>query len=539
MAYYGYKPAEQAIQIGDNTIVSADIADGSIVNADLNSSAAIAMSKTQLVAGTGLTLSTNTLNVDAAQTQITSVGTIGTGVWNGTAVASAYLDADTAHLTTAQTFTGAKTFSGANGSAKIALTDSTNSKTITFETDDGNLHIDTHEGVSKFIFTQNAKLGIGTASPVEALHVDGQVIIDDASSLATNAVPTTLFINADEPTLGLAVRGSGSGCSVILGIDDSDGDKFKITQHGTDVGGASHFIMDTSGKIGIGTSSPVNSKLCVQDTFSGTQASSEGIRFISAGDSTRYNWIENNISPGASLMGFFIDDGSDNTSKRVMTVHRNGVGIGLETPNELLHIYNSSQSWDAHATIRMSSESDSYASEIGFHRGTSDDNDRGLFLSGNGSTKHMLVKHDGTINFCPTNRTFHQFTKFKSNAGLGSMCIEGYGRVDGSGNILRVTQGQSGNWAGMYVEITLVDSTTSYGGHGNGTKIVAKYSQQSGQTAYYGSSNSVDVTVLAGGNIIGASNQSGYVKFTVSTDYSDGCYFFRVVAGGLISVGAS
>ena len=68
MAYYGFKPAEQAIQIGDNTIVSADIADGSIVNADLNSSAAIAMSKTQLVAGTGITLATNTLNVDAAQT---------------------------------------------------------------------------------------------------------------------------------------------------------------------------------------------------------------------------------------------------------------------------------------------------------------------------------------------------------------------------------------------------------------------------------------------------------------------------------------
>lgn len=73
MAYYGFKPAEQAIQIGDNTIVSADIADGSIVNADLNSSAAIAMSKTQLVAGTGITLATNTLNVDAAQTTLTSI----------------------------------------------------------------------------------------------------------------------------------------------------------------------------------------------------------------------------------------------------------------------------------------------------------------------------------------------------------------------------------------------------------------------------------------------------------------------------------
>jgi hypothetical protein len=41
---------------------------------------------------------------------ITTVGVIDTGEWRGTAIASAYLDADTAHLTTAQTFTGAKTF---------------------------------------------------------------------------------------------------------------------------------------------------------------------------------------------------------------------------------------------------------------------------------------------------------------------------------------------------------------------------------------------------------------------------------------------
>ena len=42
---------------------------------------------------------------------IVSVGTIGEGVWNGTTIASANLDADTAHLTTDQTFTGNKTFS--------------------------------------------------------------------------------------------------------------------------------------------------------------------------------------------------------------------------------------------------------------------------------------------------------------------------------------------------------------------------------------------------------------------------------------------
>tara|TARA_R100000655_G_scaffold21732_3_gene44306 strand:- start:434 stop:3142 length:2709 start_codon:yes stop_codon:yes gene_type:complete len=49
----------------------------------------------------------------AGSSSIVTVGTISTGVWQGTAVASAYLDSDTAHLSTTQTFTGDKTFTGA------------------------------------------------------------------------------------------------------------------------------------------------------------------------------------------------------------------------------------------------------------------------------------------------------------------------------------------------------------------------------------------------------------------------------------------
>ena len=73
----------------DNKAISGDItlgadgavaiASGVVVNADINASADIDISKTALVAGTGITLSTNTLNVDAAQTQITSVGALDAG----------------------------------------------------------------------------------------------------------------------------------------------------------------------------------------------------------------------------------------------------------------------------------------------------------------------------------------------------------------------------------------------------------------------------------------------------------------------------
>jgi hypothetical protein len=44
-------------------------------------------------------------------TNIVTVGAVGTGTWKGTAIASNYLDADTAHLSGTQTFSGTKTFS--------------------------------------------------------------------------------------------------------------------------------------------------------------------------------------------------------------------------------------------------------------------------------------------------------------------------------------------------------------------------------------------------------------------------------------------
>tara|TARA_R110002020_G_scaffold150501_1_gene327283 strand:+ start:2955 stop:4658 length:1704 start_codon:yes stop_codon:yes gene_type:complete len=93
--------------------------------------------------GTGATVSyssgTATVAVDAAQTQITSVGTIGTGTWQGTAIASAYLDSDTAHLSGTQTFTGAKTFTaavtvGANDAGHdVILYGDTASANVTFD----------------------------------------------------------------------------------------------------------------------------------------------------------------------------------------------------------------------------------------------------------------------------------------------------------------------------------------------------------------------------------------------------------------------
>ncbi len=71
----GASDATPAFDLSDATNYPTSSLTGTITNAQLDGS--IAVSKTLLTAGTGLTLSTDTLSVDAAQTQITSVGTLG------------------------------------------------------------------------------------------------------------------------------------------------------------------------------------------------------------------------------------------------------------------------------------------------------------------------------------------------------------------------------------------------------------------------------------------------------------------------------
>ena len=71
----GDSDATPAFNLSDATDYPTSSLTGTITNAQLAGS--IEVSKTLLTAGTGLTLTTDTLSVDAAQTQITSVGTLG------------------------------------------------------------------------------------------------------------------------------------------------------------------------------------------------------------------------------------------------------------------------------------------------------------------------------------------------------------------------------------------------------------------------------------------------------------------------------
>jgi hypothetical protein len=64
----------------------------------------------------------------------------------------------------------------------------------------------------------------------------------------------------------------------------------------------------------------------------------------------------------------------------ILSAKSNGnVGIGTTAPTKQLDIFNNSQSWNQRASIGLATESKgTYNAELYYHRGTSDDSDRGL-----------------------------------------------------------------------------------------------------------------------------------------------------------------
>ena len=168
-------------------VTSAMITDGTIVNADLNPSAAIAVSKTALTAGTNISLSTNTLNVD-----------------------DAFLVNDGNDTTT-----GTITAAGLTTAGYITLSDDTPAD-------------DTGTGI---VVTMTALTGLAVG---ELVHIDANGKLDQAHADAI----------ADMPAIGIALTANSSGSDaevnvLLLGIyrDDS---QFNFTP------GAPIYVSDTT-----------------------------------------------------------------------------------------------------------------------------------------------------------------------------------------------------------------------------------------------------------------------------------------------------
>jgi len=109
---------------------------------------------------------------------ITTVGTISSGTWQGTAIASAYLDSDTAHLSSTQSFTGAKTFRAG------IIYDGDRSTT---PGDGAAIHVDASD------ITDNNTSASGTATAFNHVNIENpRILASNASVTTTNA--STVYI---------------------------------------------------------------------------------------------------------------------------------------------------------------------------------------------------------------------------------------------------------------------------------------------------------------------------------------------------------
>ncbi|MDB4349047.1 hypothetical protein OAA64_01850 [bacterium] len=158
----------------------------------------------------------------AGTSSITTVGTVGAGTWQGTAIASAYLDADTAHLSGTQTFSGAKTFSdsiqvdninldantvsttntngnlllAANGTGFVELKGNTNAGAIRFNCEDNSHGVTIKGPAHSAQATYTLTLPTDDGTDGQVLKTDGSGVLDwvdqstSGSNYATNALNT-------------------------------------------------------------------------------------------------------------------------------------------------------------------------------------------------------------------------------------------------------------------------------------------------------------------------------------------------------------
>ena len=303
----------------------------------------------QNTTGTSATVTGGTQASITSAANLVTVGTIGTGVWNGTAVASAYLDADTAHLSGTQTFSGAKTFTG-------------------------------------------------------------ETVVDGGTSL-TGGWGRSLTLEHDFPILALKSENSTDAWGGI-GYDNSTGMKFFVNSSDGDIptnGTLGLTILD-SGNVGVGTSSPVTA-LDVHSGGSEVSATfgmaDDGHNYVSF----RTAETQNNVNNLAFMVGTAAVDnvGSSNTTAYISSKVLNSGGtlkgnlaFHVNSGDDLNDAMTLDEDGDATFAGYINTKSDGEGSRLGGHNGglevrSTKSGDMGIYGSNSsGDFRFQLYGANGT-----------------------------------------------------------------------------------------------------------------------------------------------
>jgi len=387
-----------------------------------------------------------------------------------------------------------KTYFGTANATGNIIAGSSSGDTVLRSNGD-NILFSVDSGSSSAVYIKSdGNVGIGTTNPGATLDLRGHIRLDSGGSTSRSIY----FRNQDTSATGGGQIRSDQHLSLWAGNGGGSPTQYVTIKPG--------------GNVGIGTTSP-DGKLTVALENSNTPA----FRLSSPTSSNDFAISSYNDSNGTYValgVNYLFDvSGNDaimDTNKRSagivldgrgngriqfltansgipnirMTILKDGnVGIGTTTPTEMLHIFNNSQAWNAYARIRLGTENSSYEGSLGYHRGTTDDADRGLYLSGSGTTKHVNVRYNGSVgigNNIPAYKldvggTTEIQGRFKSSGGTGwtqgAIVLESNDSLNNPGN-----RGQ-----GVYM-YNVPNQRTWYSGtlYNNGNKFGIGYQQAAG-----------------------------------------------------------
>ncbi len=377
---------------------------------------------TGVTAGTGLsgggTSGTVTLNVEASQTQITALGTIGTGVWQGTAVDGTYIDLEGTEVKSTGETGGTKflredgdgTCSWQTATATVTI----DNTTIGSSTAGSVLFVNSSNQLSQdndklFWDATNFRLGIGTASPNARLEIeDGgtsdsvllKVTADDDSPYSL-MVGNDTYSTTDTDGIGMWINDAGVGKLHARGT----GSSLNLGTAGVD-----RVYIDTSGNVGIGTTSSSGARVHINsagDDVSLTAESTDSGAYVSFKDNASTNWYNTRI--GCVADSFRIQTAA---TDRVIVDSSGNVGIGTTVPNGKLSVRETVTDTNCYIEVRTVANGggDPY---IKFDSGGTN------FVVGEkwvGTTNNYLVLGPGD----DTDITSGIFVKGDGNVGIGT-----------------------------------------------------------------------------------------------------------------------
>jgi hypothetical protein len=217
---------------------------------------------------------------------------------------------------------------------------------------------------AKFFWDSSAEsLGIGTTSPSSILHINN-------TADAPNGI--TIQNSSASGSADSYVQFKTNSANVIMGIDATGTDIFKIS-NSTALGTSDALAIDSSGNVGIGTSSP-NHKLQVLDQLKiSSSDQSSGSVMLGDGGSANFKvgigrWNGSTNAAGAGGVGYFAqgptnsgghffytgDASAGSTTERMRIDSSGNVGIGESDPDSTLTVKGAS-----HTNFQVKSNSES------------------------------------------------------------------------------------------------------------------------------------------------------------------------------------